>query len=210
MPSGAPSGGPEPANDERSRGRQILFGVLAALLVGGFGALLVVGLTANGVDTGIDSAIAKGELKRPPDFTLPVLANGSPVGKSVGEPLSLSELRGHPVVINFWASWCNPCKLEAPVLEAAWRSARRRGAVVLGVDVQDLSENAREFIARYGQTYPSVRDKGDGTYRAYGLTGVPETFFLDRAGRVRVHWVGQIDAAQIAQGLDLILAKGAR
>lgn len=210
MPTSAPPGEPEPPGEKRSRRRQILFAVVAALIVGGFSALLVVGLTANKVDTGTDSAIAKGELKRAPDFTLPVLANGSPVGKRAGEPLSLSELRGRPVVVNFWASWCNPCKLEAPILEAAWRATRGRGAVVLGIDVQDLSENARRFIARYGQTYPSVRDKGDGTYRAYGLTGVPETFFLDRAGRVRVHWVGQINATQIAQGLDLILAKDAR
>lgn len=209
MSGETPAGDPAPLKQRRSR-RQILVGVVAVILIGGFTALLVVGLAANKVDTRIDSAIARGELKKPPEFTLPVLANGSPVGKRVGEPLSLSELRGHPVVVNFWASWCDPCKREAPILEAAWQATRGRGVVVLGIDIQDLSEKARAFIARYGQTYPSVRDKGDGTYRAYGLTGVPETFFLDRAGRVRVHWIGEINARQIAQGLDLILAKDGR
>ena len=209
MSADPPAGEPGPPEEARPV-RRIVVAVLAALVVGGFTALLVVGLTARGVNTSIDSAIAKGELKRPPEFTLPVLANGSPVGKREGEPLSLSELRGHPVVINFWASWCNPCKREAPILQAAWQATKGRGVVVLGIDVQDLSENARKFIARYGQTYPSVRDKGDGTYRAYGLTGVPETFFLDRAGRVRIHWIGEINADQIADGLDVILPQAAR
>jgi thiol:disulfide interchange protein len=72
------------------------------------------------------------------------------------------------VVLNFWASWCDPCKREAPILEAAWRASRDKGAVVLGLDVQDLSGEAHGFIAEHGQTYPQVRDKDDGTYRAYG------------------------------------------
>ncbi|MGD9734738.1 MAG: TlpA family protein disulfide reductase [Solirubrobacterales bacterium] len=186
--------------------RRILVGALAAVLVGGFVALLVVGLRAGGVDRSIDSAIARGELEPAPAFTLPVLANGAPLGKADGEPLSLSELRGRPVILNFWASWCDPCKREAPILEGAWRAGRAKGVVVLGLDVQDLSGNALDFIADYRQTYPHVRDKGDATYRDYGLTGVPETFFIDRQGRVRVHWVGEIDADQVAQGVQVILS----
>ncbi len=77
---------------------------------------------------------------------------------------------------------------------------------MLGIDVQDISGNAREFITEYGQTYPHVRDGSDRTFRDYGLTGLPETFFLDREGRVRVHWIGEIDAEQVADGLDVILA----
>jgi cytochrome c biogenesis protein CcmG/thiol:disulfide interchange protein DsbE len=209
MSADPPVGEPDPPEEARPV-RRIVFAVLAAIIVGGFIALLVVGLTAGDVDTSIDSAIAKGELKEAPEFTLPVLANGAAVGKRDGEPLSLSELRGRPVVVNFWASWCDPCEREAPILEDAWRSARGRGAVVLGIDVQDLSGNALDFIAEYGQTYPHVRDKSDDTYRAYGLTGIPETFFLDRAGRVRVHWVGEINADQIADGLDVILPEATR
>jgi len=209
VPTDGPVGEPQPPK-ETLPARRIAFALVAAFLVGGFIALLVVGLTAGQVDVSIDSAIARGELKRAPDFALPVLANAAAVGKRDGEPLSLSELRGHPVVLNYWASWCDPCKREAPILEGAWRYARGRGAVVLGIDVQDLSGNALKFIARFGQTYPIVRDKSDETYRAYGLTGVPETFFLDRAGRVRIHWVGEINAKQIAEGLDVILSRAGR
>ena len=196
---------PEPS-EEGGPTRRVLFAIVAALLVGGFATLLFVGLRAGMVDRSIDSAIARGELRKAPEFTLPVLTNGSSLEKRDGELLSLSDLRGHPVVLNFWASWCDPCKREAPILEGAWRASRGQGAVVLGLDIQDLRGEALDFIAHYRQTYPQVRDKGDGTYRAYGLTGVPETFFIDRAGRVRVHWVGEINATQIARGLDLILA----
>jgi len=209
MPTDSPSGEPSPPQGSWPA-RRIAVAALAALLVGGFIALLVVGLTARGVDTSIDSAIAKGQLKAAPEFTLPVLAYGNAVGKQDGETLSLSELRGRPVVLNFWASWCDPCKREAPILEGAWRAGRSQSAVVLGLDIQDLSENAKAFIEKYGQTYPQVRDKTDDTYRAYGLTGVPETFFIDRQGRVRVHWIGEINAEQVADGLKIILAPTAR
>ena len=204
MSADPPGSQPGPAEDARPV-RRIVFGVLAALAVGGVIALLAVGLTAGEVDRSIDRAIARGELKQAPEFSLPVLANGAALGKRDGEMLSLSELRGRPVVVNFWASWCIPCKREAPILEAAWRKVRGRGAVVLGIDIQDLSGDALDFIAKYGQTYPHVRDKSDATYRAYGLTGVPETFFLDRAGRVRVHWVGEINADQMDDGLDVVV-----
>ena len=204
MPADTSSGEPEPAEEARPA-RRILFAVLAALLVGGFVTLLVVGLTAGKVDTSIDSAIARGEPKEAHEFTLPVLANGDTLGKRTGEPLSLSELRGRPVVLNFWASWCDPCKREAPILEGAWRAGQAQGAVVLGIDIQDLRGDALDFIAQYRQTYPHVRDKSEKSYRDYGLTGVPETFFINRAGRVRVHWVGEINAGQIAEGMELIL-----
>jgi cytochrome c biogenesis protein CcmG, thiol:disulfide interchange protein DsbE len=209
MPFDTPSGEPESVARERPA-RRILAALVASPVVGGVVTLLVIGLMAGRVDTTIDDAIARGELAQAPEFTLPVLANGDTLGKRQGEPLSLSELRGRPVVLNFWASWCDPCKREASILEGAWQAGRARGLVVLGLDVQDLSGNALEFIAEYGQTYPHVRDKSDDSYRDYGLTGVPETFFIDRAGRVRVHWVGEIDASQIAEGMEMILSEPGR
>lgn len=196
---------PREASERTWSARRIVAVTAAIVVVGAFLALLVVGLTAGGVDRSIDDAIARGELAAAPGFSLPILANGAAVGKRDGEELSLAELRGRPVVLNFWASWCDPCRREASVLEDAWRRARRQGAVVLGIDIQDISGNARDFITEYGQTYPHVRDGTDETFRAYGLTGLPETYFLDRAGRVRVHWIGEIDARQIADGLDVIL-----
>jgi cytochrome c biogenesis protein CcmG, thiol:disulfide interchange protein DsbE len=112
---------------------------------------------------------------RAPTFTLPRLDRpGS---------LSLTSLRGKAVVINFWASWCVPCRDEAPFLEAVWRKYRSRGLVVLGVDIRDFSNDARRFARRYGMTYPLVKDTGQ-VERQYGITGVPETFFVDRAGNL--------------------------
>jgi cytochrome c biogenesis protein CcmG/thiol:disulfide interchange protein DsbE len=98
--------------------------------------------------------------------------------------LALESLRGRAVVINFWASWCIPCKEEARYLESAWKRYRSRGLVVLGVDVQDFSGDARRFARRYGMTYPLVRDGRGETLEDYGATGVPETYFVNRQGRL--------------------------
>jgi cytochrome c biogenesis protein CcmG, thiol:disulfide interchange protein DsbE len=126
---------------------------------------------------GVAAALAKGEHPPAPTFTLPRL--------DVDRPLSLASLRGKAVVINFWASWCEPCKDEAPMLQAAYERYRARGLVVLGVDVEDFRSDARTFMRRYGLTYPVVHasDK-EALVRTYGITGYPETFFIDRSGRL--------------------------
>jgi cytochrome c biogenesis protein CcmG/thiol:disulfide interchange protein DsbE len=107
--------------------------------------------------------------------------------------LALSSLRGKPVVLNFWASWCVPCKGEAKALEQAWVQYRRQGVVFLGVDYNDVAGDARTFIAAHGVTYPTVMDGPGAVADQYGLTGVPETYFIDRRGRlVGSHVVGTI------------------
>lgn len=149
--------------------------VLLASVVAVLGLLTVVTLRANR-PASISVALARGESPEAPEFILPRLdAEGS---------LDLASLRGRVVVINFWASWCIPCRDEAPVIEATWQRYRDRGVVVLGVDVQDLVPEALRFMKETGTTYPQVRDKDNTIYRAYGLTGVPETFFIDRDGRI--------------------------
>ena len=131
--------------------------------------------------------------KPAPDFTLGRLDRpGS---------LQLSSLRGKVVVLNFWASWCQPCKLEAPDLAASAKKWSGR-VVVLGVDVNDPSGDARGFMRKYGITYPVVHDNKNVTSPKYGLTGLPETFFIDRRGRIVSHVISGIKAADLQRGVE--------
>jgi len=99
--------------------------------------------------------------------------------------ISLRSLRGKTVVLNFWASWCDPCKREAPTLEAFWRQNRSKGVVVLGVDSGDASKDARRFLSAHGITYPVVVDPNETlALNTYDLPGFPVTFVIDRQGRV--------------------------
>jgi cytochrome c biogenesis protein CcmG/thiol:disulfide interchange protein DsbE len=107
--------------------------------------------------------------------------------------LDLKSLRGKPVVLNFWASWCVPCKGEAKMLEQAWNRYKGQGVVFVGVDYTDVASDARTFMSHHGVTYPIVQDGSGKIGDKYGLTGVPETYFVDRRGRlVGTHVVGTI------------------
>ncbi len=123
----------------------------------------------------ITTALARGQHPPAPPFRLPRFDGGT---------LALVDLRGKYVVMNFWASWCIPCKDEAPLLERASNLYRDRGLVVVGVNIQDLEPEARRFIRETKATYLEVRDRDGAVSRAYGTTGVPETFFIDREGRI--------------------------
>jgi cytochrome c biogenesis protein CcmG/thiol:disulfide interchange protein DsbE len=110
-----------------------------------------------------------------------------------GEPISLESLRGKVVVLNFWASWCYPaCYEEAPVLERAWREYRDRSVMLVGINIQDKEEPARKFLQQFGHTFPNAPDPQGRVSVDYGVYGVPETFFIDRAGRVRAKHVGAV------------------
>jgi cytochrome c biogenesis protein CcmG, thiol:disulfide interchange protein DsbE len=107
--------------------------------------------------------------------------------------LSLASLRGKPVVLNFWASWCVPCKGEATMLESAWQRYRKQGVVFLGVDYHDVTSDARTFLSHHGVTYTTIQDGSGLIGDRYGLTGVPETYFINRRGRlVGAHIVGTV------------------
>jgi len=110
--------------------------------------------------------------------------------------LSLASFRGRPVVLNFWASWCGPCKREAPTLERTWQQYKSQGLVVLGVDYTDASSDARSFAAKHGLTFPIVRDGNGVIGTRYGLTGVPETFVIDRSGRLVDHLLAPVEDGQ--------------
>ena len=127
---------------------------------------------------GVAAKVDKGRVVVAPKFDLPLL-NGT--GR-----LSLASLRGKVVVVNFWQSFCYPCKQEARAIEAAHRfwTAKRSDVVFLGVDTQDFNGPARAYLKRYGITYANVRDPIGKLAPTWGITGVPETFFIDRQGRV--------------------------
>jgi cytochrome c biogenesis protein CcmG, thiol:disulfide interchange protein DsbE len=120
------------------------------------------------------------------------------------EEVSLSELRGFPIVLNFWASWCIPCGREAPRLNASAR-AHRGEVVFLGLDVKDFSDDARKFLRKHDTNYVSVRDGGSQSYDAYGLTGLPETYFLDGRGRIVAHKLGEIRHGELESGVTRAL-----
>lgn len=97
--------------------------------------------------------------------------------------ITSDQLRGEPVVINFWASWCVPCREEAPRLEKAWKKYRDEGITFLGVDLQDAREDGLAFVKEFGLTFPQVRDPNSQAAGAFGVTGLPETFFIDQRWR---------------------------
>jgi cytochrome c biogenesis protein CcmG, thiol:disulfide interchange protein DsbE len=153
-------------------------------------------------DSGAAGKLAKGEHPVAPAFTLERLDGAG--------SLSLAALRGKALVVNFWASWCVPCKGEAPALQRTYAQYRRDGLVVVGVDAEDFKADAKHFAKRYGLTYPIVRDVRKDAVAKWGVTGYPETFFVDRQGRlVGERLEGGIDTARnkdaFAEGVALAL-----
>jgi len=165
--------------------------------------LILLGLFAAGTarhqqTLRIGEALARGERPEAPAVTLPALT---------GPPVALAGLRGHPVVLNFWASWCVPCREEAPLLEQVWQTYHGRGLIVLGVDTQDLEAPARAFLERYAITYPNGRDPDGRVSRVFGTTGVPETFFISADGRIVGRFPGeQVDPAAWQAAVSALLA----
>jgi cytochrome c biogenesis protein CcmG, thiol:disulfide interchange protein DsbE len=146
----------------------------------------------------VPEQLAAGKTPTAPGFTLPRL-NGD------GE-LSLASLRGKAVVVNFWASWCKPCEEEAPLLERAWRRYRSQGLVVVGVDAQDFGRDARRFARKNGMSYPLVRDGPGETLSDYGVVGFPETFFVNREGKLVGERIsGAVDDERLTRNIELAL-----
>ena len=183
--------------------RLILFGV--GLLVIG---LAVVELNARGTKgvAGISVAdySAEAEVQATPaaDFTLPTL-DGSAT-------LSLASYRGSIVVLNFWATWCTPCRKEAPGLERTSKAYQDRGVQFLGVDERDDDAAGLAFVREFGLTYPSASDPPGRLAYSYGLFGMPTTFVIDRIGTIRFRFVGYVTEDALRTVLDALIAKSPR
>ena len=146
--------------------------------------LAVVGLLGYGLSSKGEASIAVGD--RAPDKELPRLGGGGTA--------RLADYRGQWVLLNFWASWCEPCRSEAPTLERFQQEHGGPNFTVLGVDLDDNSDDALSFVEEFGLTYPQLRD-GDGRERrdAYGMTGFPESFLVDPQGKLALIRRGPID-----------------
>jgi cytochrome c biogenesis protein CcmG/thiol:disulfide interchange protein DsbE len=169
----------------------------AALLVG----LLAYGVASRSADTSIDDAVAAGERVDAPTAELPVLGEGAEG--------SLADYKGKVVVLNFWASWCKPCTEELPLLERTHRSIATRNGTVLGANYQDVSDSALQFVRRFKLSFPSLRDR-DGEYAdRYGSRAFPETFVIDRRGRIAAKRRGPVDQAWLDKTLPPLLEESA-
>jgi cytochrome c biogenesis protein CcmG/thiol:disulfide interchange protein DsbE len=156
-------------------------------------ALAILGLLAYGFTTDPKYIPTPFIAKPAPPFTLTLFD---------GRVLALDELRGKVVFLNFWASWCPPCRAEARTLEAAWRKYREQGVVFVVVNIQDKEESAREFLAECEITYPNGIDRGARIAIEYGVWGLPETFFIDRDGRITYKHVGSLGWQTITTKLE--------
>ncbi|GCE25897.1 alkyl hydroperoxide reductase [Dictyobacter alpinus] len=188
----------------KSRKRSVVVFVVTNILIIGALVLLWTQLTtpvskSNATHSPDDTLISAGDAPSPligkaaPTFALSTI-NGN--NKSV----SLSDYKGKPVIINFWASWCDPCVRETPFLQRSWPDLQAKGVVLLGINGGEPSSAGTKFLQKYGVSYTSVADTVTGnTFSDYGGTNRPETFFIDRSGKVVARWVGEIDAAGLQQ-----------
>lgn len=133
-----------------------------------------------------------------PDFTLTTFE---------GKTVTLSELRGQVVIVNFWASWCPPCREEAAYLETTWRKYQDKGVVFIGVDYVDAEPNALAYIKEFDITYPNGPDIGQKVAKAYQIKGVPETFYVDKTGQLRGVQIGPLSAPTLDNKIEELLAE---
>ena len=178
------------------RTRLLLQGLAVAVVASMIG-LLAWQLATKEAGAGLAKAVKRGETPAAPALELPKLEGEGTI--------SLADYRGKAVVLNFWASWCEPCKDEAPMLEEAWKANRDKDVVVLGVNAQDFTSFARDFVEKYGITYPNARDGAGDTRDRWGLTGFPETWWIDRQGRLVAYSGGPFTQEELDRNIALAL-----
>lgn len=177
---------------QSTAGRNIFFAVGMLFLVG-----LVAVMAIN--MSNVESTDLKD--RKAPEFSLTLF------GHFEQEQLVLSELRGQVVVVNFWASWCVECYKEAALLEQAWQDYKDQDVLFIGVDYLDTPKEAMAYMAKYNITYPSGPDLRDKIAHDYAITGVPETFFIDKEGNIAHVQIGPIEKGQLYGLLDKLVAQ---
>jgi cytochrome c biogenesis protein CcmG/thiol:disulfide interchange protein DsbE len=176
---------------------KVLSGITAAFVV----AIIVVSAVTTGSPAPSDSTAS--------GFSVPVTGNPAAAGFTLpalgdsAKQVSLAQYAGKPVIVNFFASWCDPCQRETPLL-AAWYKQQGGKVAVLGLDENDSAANAQKFVAAKGVSYPIGFDPNTIAANGYGIDGLPQTFFLNAQHHVVYHWDGAISTAELDKGLGLI------
>lgn len=207
--SPAPPSNTEPAASSLTGWRRLLAAspksliglLLTSLLCGALLLILLVRLIAAGQTV---AAVAPYPLvgHAAPDFTISLW--NAPPGQT-GQKVHLADLKGKPVVVNFWASWCDSCTMEMPTLQHAYEQYAAKGIVFVGLAYDDTAHNGMPFLQKYGITYPSGPDASGEISVAYGVTGVPETVFIGRDGKIVSKIPAAVDDSSLASGLAGIL-----
>ena len=174
-----------PAPDEGNRRLSSILWVVVPLAL--------VGLVAFGFFSSGKSRPQSGETA--PNLSLSLLD---------GSQVTLRDMRGQVVVLNFWASWCDPCLREAPDLQQVWEQYQDRGVVFLGVTFHDAKGASQAFVERFGLTYPNGVDERGRISEAYGVVAVPETFVIDREGKIAFIHVGEVEAEALIEDLETL------
>lgn len=162
-------------------------------------ALLTYGVAQTSGGGGIDKAVAEGRREPAPVRTVKLLGSE--------RTTSLAAYRGKVVLLNFWASWCDPCKAESPAIERAYRRYKHSGFIVIGAGVDDLTKDAQAFVKRYKLTYPIVKYGSDNATKDFGTRALPESFLIDRKGRIVALRRYQVDDAWLNKTIAPVVSE---
>ena len=176
--------------------------VRAAVLAAGTAALLLALVLAAGLARGVGDSpfgVSEAQFETAAPFALPALD---------GQRIVLLDHADGPVFLYFWASWCAPCRREAPLIQRLWPEFEAAGYSFIGVNILDGTQDALAFVEQYGLTFPQVRDEAGSVYLDYGVYGLPESFFLRPGLAVAQKFVGELTEAELREMLDALAANG--
>ncbi len=189
---------PVPHTTRRIRPLRIAAILIAVVGVLALTALLALGLANRSPVTGRSGAT---RIDKPaPNINMPLYS---------GESMTAADYADKPVVVNFWASWCGPCRQEAPIFERLSQEYGERGVLFVGVNIQDATEDAKAYLREFDITYPNGRDDDGSISVDYGVIGIPVTFFINRDGIVQRRWAGVMRETQLRQWIDELVAGAA-